>query len=223
MDIAKSRNFLLKESIEQPLDEMAKIQGELKDSIEAVIAANPDLNGLPLKKVIRADQRVLDALDGDDLYDNQLNKFIASAKGERPATTRGRKPGGAMDAKNDIVKDLGTPAPEPEITTSIEGEDNEDIDDVIDTWAAPEEEEEDIVGTPTIDKSIEKELPSDVSSANAYKNIILKKVQKIEALSPQERANSIDMAALKSYIKKPEVFKTLGRETIQNLVSPIIG
>lgn len=222
MDIAKSRNFLLKESIEQPLDEMAKIQGELKDSIEAVIAANPDLNGLPLKKAIRADQKVLDALDGDDLYDNQLNKFIASAKGEREVGSRGRKPGGSMDAKNDIVNDLGTPAPEPEMTSSIEGEDNEDIDDIIDTWAAPEEEE-DVIGTPTIDKSIEKELPSDVGSANAYKNIILKKVQKIEALSPQERANSIDMAALKSYIKKPEVFKALGRETIQNLVSPIIG
>ena len=35
MDIAKSRNFLLKESIEQPLDEMAKIQG-LPDLYQAL-------------------------------------------------------------------------------------------------------------------------------------------------------------------------------------------
>jgi hypothetical protein len=65
------------------LEEMAKIAGDLKSSIEKVISDNPDLQGLALKKAIKGDSAVINALDGDDLYDNQLNKFIALTKGER--------------------------------------------------------------------------------------------------------------------------------------------
>lgn len=96
-DLRKFRDLLLKETYEPTLDEtdslkeMAKIAGDLKTSIEAVIAANPDLEGLALKKAIKADQAVINALDGDDLYDNQLNKFIALTKGERTLGQRGRK------------------------------------------------------------------------------------------------------------------------------------
>lgn len=75
----------------EELDEMAKIAGDLKSSIEAVIAANPDLQGLALKKAIKGDSAVINALDGEDLYDNQLNKFIALSKGEREVGQRGRK------------------------------------------------------------------------------------------------------------------------------------
>ena len=73
------------------LEEMAKIAGDLKSSIESVIAANPDLQGLSLKKAIKGDAAVINALDGEDLYDNQLNKFIALVKGEREVGQRGRK------------------------------------------------------------------------------------------------------------------------------------
>jgi hypothetical protein len=75
----------------EELDEMAKIAGDLKSSIEAVIKANPELEGLALKKAIKGNSAVIDALDGDDLYDNQLNKFIALTKGERELGQRGRK------------------------------------------------------------------------------------------------------------------------------------
>ncbi len=73
------------------LEEMAKITGDLKSSIESVIAANPELQGLALKKAIKGDTAVINALDGEDLFDNQLNKFIALTKGEREVGQRGRK------------------------------------------------------------------------------------------------------------------------------------
>jgi hypothetical protein len=75
------------------LDEMAQLTGDLKSAIEAVISANPELNGLELKKKIKADQAVRTALAGDDLYDNQLNRFIELNKGERSNQQRGRKAG----------------------------------------------------------------------------------------------------------------------------------
>lgn len=75
----------------EELDEMAKIAGDLKLAIEKVIAANTDLEGLSLKKAIKGDSTVANALDGEDLYDNQLNKFIALVKGERELGQKGRK------------------------------------------------------------------------------------------------------------------------------------
>lgn len=77
---------------EDTLNEMAKISGKLESAIKKVINDNPDLEGLPLKKAIKADKAVDDALEGDTLYDNQLNKFIALVKGERTVGQRGRKP-----------------------------------------------------------------------------------------------------------------------------------
>jgi hypothetical protein len=76
---------------EENLNEMAKIAGDLKSAIEKVIQSNPDLEGLALKKKIKADKAVDDALEGDTIYDNQLNKFIALVKGEREVGQRGRK------------------------------------------------------------------------------------------------------------------------------------
>jgi hypothetical protein len=76
---------------ENTINEMAKISGNLKSAIEKVIQDNPDLEGLALKKAIKADKVVEDALEGDTLYDNQLNKFITLTKGEREVGQRGRK------------------------------------------------------------------------------------------------------------------------------------
>ena len=97
-DLKKAKSFLLTENFNnshleetETLDEMAKIAGDLKSSIEAVIKANPELEGLALKKAIKGDAAVQDALAGDDLYDNQLNKFISLSKGERELGQRGRK------------------------------------------------------------------------------------------------------------------------------------
>jgi hypothetical protein len=111
-DLKASKSFLLTESEEdygtnaltgkplpkpdpvveaEELDEMAKIAGDLKSAIEAVLTSNPELEGLALKKAIKGDSAVINALDGEDLYDNQLNKFISLSKGEREVGQRGRK------------------------------------------------------------------------------------------------------------------------------------
>jgi hypothetical protein len=76
---------------EDQLDEMAKITGRLEAAIKKVMSSNKDLEGLPLKKAIKADDEVEDALEGDTMYDNQLNKFIALVRGEREVGQRGRK------------------------------------------------------------------------------------------------------------------------------------
>jgi hypothetical protein len=76
---------------EDQLDEMAKITGRLEAAIKKVMSSNKDLEGLPLKKAIKADAEVEDALEGDTMYDNQLNKFIALVRGEREVGQRGRK------------------------------------------------------------------------------------------------------------------------------------
>lgn len=83
----------IKEEIlnEMAINEMAKIAGDLKTSIEKVIKNNPDLETLLLKKAIKADADVQAALGDQSLYDNQLGKFITAAKGEREVGQRGRK------------------------------------------------------------------------------------------------------------------------------------
>jgi hypothetical protein len=120
------------------LEEMAKIAGDLKSSIEAVIAANPELQGLALKKAIKGDSAVINALDGDDLYDNQLNKFIALSKGERELGQRGRKANPdkpaaepkAKVAKSPKLKITNPTADEKPVAASfIDGGDAEDIAD----------------------------------------------------------------------------------------------
>lgn len=146
-DLRKYRDLLLKETYEPTLDEveeieeasleeMAKIAGDLKSSIEAVIAANPDLEGLALKKAIKGDQAVINALDGDDLYDNQLNKFIALTKGERTIGQRGRKANPDKPAAEPKVKAEKSPKlkitnptadEKPVSSTFIDGEDEEEM------------------------------------------------------------------------------------------------
>ena len=75
------------------LNEMAQLTGALEAAIKAVIEANPELEKLALKKAIKADADVKAALGDQELYDNQLNRFIDLAKGDRELGQRGRKPG----------------------------------------------------------------------------------------------------------------------------------
>jgi hypothetical protein len=76
---------------EGQVNEMAKIAGDLASAIRSVVDSNSDLEGSALKKAIKADSAVQSALAGDELYDNQLNKFIALLKGNRELGQRGRK------------------------------------------------------------------------------------------------------------------------------------
>jgi hypothetical protein len=92
MKHSELKSLLRKEILnEMGLNEMAKIAGDLETAITKVIDDNPDLDGLALKKKIKGDENVQNALGEDDLYDNQLNKFIDLKKGRREVGTRGRK------------------------------------------------------------------------------------------------------------------------------------
>lgn len=75
----------------ESLDEMAKIVGDLKSSIEKVIQSNPELETKELKKTIKTDADVIKALGDNKLFDTQLGKYIAVARGERTIGKRGRK------------------------------------------------------------------------------------------------------------------------------------
>ena len=86
-----------------PLDEMALIVDDLKDAIEAVISANSDLDMKELKRKIRADKAVRDALAGDTLHDNQLNRFIELTRGDRENQQRGRKAGTPNSAPTALI------------------------------------------------------------------------------------------------------------------------
>ena len=226
-----------KPSEDKPLNEMAKIGGALKDAIDAVISSNPDLNGLPLKKAIRSDESVLDALDGDVIHDNQLNRYIAQAKGEMTVGQRGRKPSTNSIAKNDITTDLGSSTQSLDQLLDLDDEvglnydelpmGDEEETDIEDNWNSFDEEDTIDDKGPSkkdIDTSFENDVVTD-GNANSYKNIISKKVGKIEKAveDKDDQKYEIEMAALKKYIQKPEVKKTLGAELIRNLVSSVIG
>jgi hypothetical protein len=227
-----------KTSEDSPLNEMAKIEGSLKDAINAVIDSNPDLNGLPLKKAIRSNGDVLAALGKSVIHDNQLNRYIAQAKGETTVGKRGRKASTDSVAKTDISSDLGSSTQSLDQLLDLDDEvglnydelpieDEEEID-IEDTWNTQGDEEEiPLEKGPLksdIDNSFEKDSNID-GSANAHKNIITKKVSKIEKAkeSSDDEAYKREMAALKQYIKKPEVKKGLGMELIRSLTSSIIG
>jgi hypothetical protein len=163
-DLLKFRNSLLNEGYEEQgfesddemqdyyndtdfidegeeLEEMAKIAGDLKSSIEAVIAANPDLQGLALKKAIKGDEKVQTALAGDDLYDNQLNKFIALSRGEREIGQRGRKADPNKPAaapKSPKIKITNPKAPKAEKPSSLKLADLAPVD----TFVGAEDQEE---------------------------------------------------------------------------------
>jgi len=130
---------------EEDLNEMAKIKGDLKSSIEKVINDNPDLTGLALKKAIRANDAVEDALEGDTLYDNQLNKFIALTKGERTVGKRGRKADPNKPTKKSSTGKRGRPAGK---LSGMDSEDKEAVkdgekDDIVKTVSStPEEKKE---------------------------------------------------------------------------------
>jgi len=85
---------------DEALMEMAKIAGDLKVAIEKVIEKNKDGEKKDIRKAIKADDDVQAALGpDDDLFDNQLNKFIDLVKGEREVGQRGRKASGDKPAK----------------------------------------------------------------------------------------------------------------------------
>jgi hypothetical protein len=122
---------------EMSLNEMAKIAGDLDAAIRKVIEDNPDLEGLPLKKAIKGSEKVKDALDTDELYDNQLNKFIALVRGQRELGKKGRKSSEKADepkkeepkAKKEAPKKEAPKKETPKKEKKAKDEDEEEVED----------------------------------------------------------------------------------------------
>jgi predicted nucleic acid-binding Zn-ribbon protein len=133
----------------EELKEMAKIKGELESAIKNVISNNSSLEGLPLKKAIKNDPAVISALGDDDLYDNQLNKFIALVKGSRELGKRGR-PSMEKPTMEKPVKEPKTSKPTPK---------NDEEEEEVDTYYKADDEfgssdDDDLASS--IEKSLKK-------------------------------------------------------------------
>lgn len=103
-DIESGGSVTLQE--DDALMEMAKIAGDLKSAIEKVINSNKEAANKDIRKAIKADDDVQASLGpDDDLFDNQLNKFIDLVKGEREVGQRGRK---ASEQPEGESKEKGT-------------------------------------------------------------------------------------------------------------------
>ena len=216
---------------ENNLTEMAKIAGDLKTAIEAVIEKNPELTGLDLKKAIKSDSAVKTELGGESLFDNQLNRFIDLVKGERELSQRGRKPNpNTVTKKSEEDKKRGRKA-KPEYE-DIEDEDTED------TYGKPDPEDtsdDDKEPSQADLKKGEKAVKGSATHAGkltaaqeekyqTLKTGITKKVDKLSKMTPSERKKSSDLDVLKQIINREEVknlFKAKGTD-LMALVSDVI-
>ena len=222
----------LEEKAENNLTEMAKIAGDLKTAIEAVIEKNPELTGLDLKKAIKSDSAVKTALGGESLFDNQLNRFIALVKGERELSQRGRKPN-----PDTATKKSKEDKKEGERRGRKPKSEDEDVD-IEDTYGKldPEDTSDDDKEPSQADlKKGEKAVKGSATHAGkltaaqeekyqTLKTGITNKVVKLSKMTPSERKKSSDLDVLKQIINRKEVkdlFKTKGAD-LMALVGDVI-
>jgi hypothetical protein len=208
---------------ENNLTEMAKIAGDLKTAIEAVIEKNPELTGLDLKKAIKSDSDVKTALGGESLFDNQLNRFIDLVSGRKPNPNTATK-----KSEEDKKDEKRGRKPKPE---------DEDIE-IEDTYGQPDPEDtsdDDKEPSQADLKKGEKAVKGSATHAGkltaaqeekyqTLKTGITKKVDKLSKMTPSERKKSSDLDVLKQIINRKEVkdlFKAKGAD-LMALVGDVI-
>ena len=176
---------------EEQLDEMAKITGRLEAAIKKVIAANPEAEGLALKKLIRKDTEVEDSLEGDTMYDNQLNKFISLQKGERVIGQRGRK------ADPEKTEKPSTPKPKPAAVSKPVNDLTDDEGNAV--------EIDTTFKTATGNKELETKL----------KDVVAKKKAKLATAKGADYDK--ELAALKQFLAKPEISKYIKKKSVDGV------
>ena len=72
------------------------------------------------------------------------------------------------------------------------------------------------------EKDLEFEIPTSTGDSNNMRNVIVKKVDKIEKKRDNKEDYTMDLLALKQYINRDDVRKEVGASEIRNLVSPLI-
>lgn len=85
-----------------------------------------------------------------------------------------------------------------------------------------EEDEPSAKDIKAAEKDLDFEIPKSTGDSNNMRDIIVKKVAKIEKKRDNNEDFSMDMLALKQYIKKDDVRKEVGASEIRNLVSSLI-
>jgi hypothetical protein len=213
------------------LTEMAKITGNLKTAIEAVIKNKSKLAKSDLRQAIKSNSDVKTALGGESLFDNQLNQFIDLVKGERELSQRGRKPNLNIATKKSEEDKKGE-----RLGRKTKPED-EDIE-IEDTYGRPDPEDtsdDDKEPSQADLKKGEKTVKGSATHAGKltaaqeekYKTLktgITKKVDKLSKMTPSERKKSSDLDILKQIINRKEVkdlFKIKGTD-LMALVSDVI-
>ena len=185
---------------EDQLDEMAKITGRLEAAIKKVLSTNSDLEGLPLKKAIKADAEVEDALEGDTMYDNQLNKFIALVRGEREVGKRGRKA--------DPNKVKAEPKAKSSPKAKAEKSSTKDMDDEDKEAAAS-------IGKDETAKKLDKASTTGNAEIEAkLKSVISAKKNKLKAAKEGTPEFKKELAALSSFLKGTEISKYIKKKTV---------
>jgi hypothetical protein len=140
--------------------------------------------------MIRKDTEVEDSLEGDTMYDNQLNKFIAAQKGERVIGQRGRK------ADPEKTSKPTTPKPTSAVSKPISDMTDEEGNAIeIDTTVKP------VTGN----ADIEAELKRVISS------------KKSKLANAKGADYDRELAALKQFLTKPEISKYIKKKTVDGV------
>jgi hypothetical protein len=206
---------------EEMVDEMAMIVGDLDNAIRDVVEANPDLDGLELKRKIRNNDAVVSALAGDKLHDNQLNRFITKIKSGAPRTAPSSEPSAprvpsAAGEEPAMTKSVAvSPARKMSIIAKLDaGAEPEElakrygleVDDIMNIQARSKAEDEgdvkDISGLRQGDddfKTIELEVPE--QSDRSVKGEILTKAERMFYIAPKTSEKDV-MASLKNWAAK---------------------
>lgn len=206
---------------EEMVDEMAMIVGDLDNAIRDVIEANPNLDGLELKRKIRSNDSVVAALAGDKLHDNQLNRFISkvksgaprSAPSDEPMAPRAPSAGGEEPTLGKAVS--VSPARRMSIIAKLDaGAEPEElakrygleVDDILSIQAKAKAEDEgdvkDISGLRQGEddfKTIELEVPE--QSDRNVKDEILAKAERMFYIAPKTSEKDV-MTSLKNWASK---------------------
>lgn len=206
---------------EEMVDEMAMIVGDLDNAIRDVVEANPNLDGLELKRKIRNNDAVVSALAGDKLHDNQLNRFIAKIKSGAPRTAPSSEPSAprvpsAAGEEPAMTKSVAvSPARKMSIIAKLDaGAEPEElakrygleVDDIMNIQARSKAEDEgdvkDISGLRQGDddfKTIELEVPE--QSDRSVKDEIITKAERMFYIAPKTSEKDV-MTSLKNWAAK---------------------
>ena len=206
---------------EEMVDEMAMIVGDLDNAIRDVVEANPNLDGLELKRKIRNNDAVVSALAGDKLHDNQLNRFISKLKSGAPRTAPSSEPSAprvpsAAGEEPAMTKSVAvSPARKMSIIAKLDaGAEPEElakrygleVDDIMNIQARSKAEDEgdvkDISGLRQGDddfKTIELEVPE--QSDRSVKGEILTKAERMFYIAPKTSEKDV-MISLKNWAAK---------------------